>query len=306
MCLTDYDCELDHFCWYKTPGDVEAQKKQCIKMYQLKNGQELGYNALDSDLAKHEFKYNLLKNMYIGRACKSGLVSVDKEKNSMKCVEISHVRTNKDNYVSKQESPFMCKLPTNDGFQTGEAYGACKYFYDDGGSEHEIEQEYCECSLMGEEGTEPEEDRRLQEAAGTAVEAEEEEGPKKIPRQYIAPGHGYCPFPNQTVVDRYNTAYEEIIKAGIGVLHTNDRYNLKAQLEMLVISDDAPIANDTWAEVVQTNFEIHNWPYIQSNQTYTCINAVLNYSPMNLFKLDAFRIKIAVAAGLVMTIANIF
>ena len=85
-------------------------------MYKSDIGQEFGYNHADPDVAGKEFKYNLLKNMFIGRACKSGIVSVDKDKNSMKCVEISHVRTNKDNYQSFQDSPFMCKLPHNDGF----------------------------------------------------------------------------------------------------------------------------------------------------------------------------------------------
>ena len=81
------------------------------------------------------------------------------------------------------------------------------------------------------------------------------------------------------------------------VLHTNDRYNLKAMLEKLVIKEKAdqlepaPIDNSTWSEVVVTNFEIKNWPYIQSNQTYTCINAVLAYSPMNLFKLEGVHLK---------------
>ena len=31
------------------------------------------------------------------------------------------------------------------------------------------------------------------------------------------------------------------------------------------------------------------WPFIQSNQTYTCVNEVMANSPRNLFKLSAFQ-----------------
>jgi hypothetical protein len=54
---------------------------------------------------------------------------------------------------------------------------------------------------------------------------------------------------------------------------------------------------------VQTNFEIHNWPFIQSNQTYTCLNSVLNYSPMNLFKINAYALKAAKIVALLMGVA---
>lgn len=141
------------------------------------------------------------------------------------------------------------------------------------------------------------------EGAAAPVEEpkEEENTGSKIPRKNITAGHGHCPFPDQKLLDRYIAAYSKILDQSNLVLHTNDRYNLKAQLEKLVL-DGEIVANETWAEVVQTNFEIHNWPFIQSNQTYTCLNSVLNYSPMNLFKLDAMKKKGAALASLAVSV----
>lgn len=52
--------------------------------------------------------------MFLGRACISGMVKIDSANKKMKCVEISHIKTNKDDYASNQgtaEKPAMCKLP---------------------------------------------------------------------------------------------------------------------------------------------------------------------------------------------------
>ena len=126
-----------------------------------------------------------------------------------------------------------------------------------------IESEYCECSLMQEDDPEQKKKRVLQDGTDqTAVDTTIEE---LIPRQNITAGQGHCPFPDQKLLNRYIDAYGKIIKASVGVLHTNDRYNLKAQLEKLVLESGSGIENQTWAEAVQTNFEIHNWPFIQSN-----------------------------------------
>lgn len=111
-----------------------------------------------------------------------------------------------------------------------------------------IESEYCECSLMQESDPEEEKKRVLQDATGqTAVEPTIKE---LIPRQNITAGQGHCPFPDQKLLDRYIAAYGKIIKASVGVLHTNDRYNLKAQLEKLVLESGSGIENQTWAEAV--------------------------------------------------------
>lgn len=91
-----------------------------------------------------------------------------------------------------------------------------------------------------------------------------------------------------------------MIAAGKDILHTNDRYNLKAQLELLVLDDK--VGNDTWAELVDTNFKILNWPFIQSNQTKTCVDSVLSYSPANLFKLDAVKMGTIASLAVVLSI----
>jgi len=54
----------------------------------------------------------------------------------------------------------------------------------------------------------------------------------------------------------------------VGILHTNDRNNKVAQLELLVKTDAIPIdisklvKNETWANQVTSYFEIENWPFI--------------------------------------------
>ena len=64
-----------------------------------------------------------------------------------------------------------------------------------------------------------------------------EPAPEPEPRKNITPGTGHCPFPDQKMLDRYIAAYSQIMEKSVNVLHTNDRYNLKAQLEKLVLDD---------------------------------------------------------------------
>ena len=39
----DQDCEIDHFCWYKSPTDASNGKKECLKMYSQDKFKEFGY-----------------------------------------------------------------------------------------------------------------------------------------------------------------------------------------------------------------------------------------------------------------------
>jgi len=90
-----------------------------------------------------------------------------------------------------------------------------------------------------------------------------------------------------------------IASKSVGVLHTNDRNNKVAQLEQLVVAEKL-ITNTTWAGNVVQFFEIENWPFIQSNQTRTCVNSILEYSPNNMFKLDSKYIIVSgILSGLI-------
>ena len=116
---------------------------------------------------------------------------------------------------------------------------------------------------------------------------------------------GYCPIPPQAVLNRFIQNYTQLVGNASGLIHTNDRYNWRAYNEKLVdifYSPNAPISNETWADVVQSSFEIDFWPYIQSNQTYTCVNEVMAYSPRNLFKIGAeyTRLGATILLGIVM------
>lgn len=92
------------------------------------------------------------------------------------------------------------------------------------------------------------------------------------------------------MLDKYIASIVTLQTNAAGILHTNDRLNMKAYYEKLVageIEESLKVKNETWADVVETQFEIDFWPFIQSNQTKTCVNAVMATSPMNLFKLGA-------------------
>lgn len=65
-------------------------------MYSAENEIIFGYKPDP----KMKFKYNMRENVYFGRFCKTGLAKIMKDKNEMKCVELSEVVSNKENAVS--------------------------------------------------------------------------------------------------------------------------------------------------------------------------------------------------------------
>ena len=156
----------------------------------------------------------------------------------MKCVEITRVTTNFDNFTTSQTAPFYCKINANEA----ELAEACKYYYSDKETDL-INTESCECSLMEEDDPEnptnyTEEVSKLPLLKGGIV---------PIPRQKIDPGLGHCPFPSQEVLSYYVKNYTYLVSNATGILHTNDRNNFKAFSEHLVV-DEA--SNTTWANTV--------------------------------------------------------
>lgn len=84
-----------------------------------------------------------------------------------------------------------------------------------------------------------------------------EEGITPIPRKKIGKGLGYCPIPSQEELDRFIGNFTQLTGNATDLIHTNDRTNLKAYYEKLVdVSQnaEAPIRNETWADVVETQF----------------------------------------------------
>jgi len=72
--MSDYDCELTHYCWYKTPEKAKEDKKECLKMYSQELGTEFGYSKSDA-----VYKYNMYENIDHGKFCKSGVGLIQKE-----------------------------------------------------------------------------------------------------------------------------------------------------------------------------------------------------------------------------------
>lgn len=66
-------------------------------MYSKNVGTVLGYKANDPEVAKKGYRYEIMNNMDMARGCKSGIAVIE-DSSSMKCVQISHVKTDKDNY----------------------------------------------------------------------------------------------------------------------------------------------------------------------------------------------------------------
>lgn len=109
-----------------------------------------------------------------------------------------------------------------------------------------------------------------------------------IPKKLIEYGVGHCPFPTQTELDNYIGNYSVLIDASVDVLHTLDRHNLVAISEQVVMANNLT-TNSTWASTVESHFTIEYWPFIQSNNTYTCVDSVMLNSPSNLYKLGALK-----------------
>ena len=74
---------------------------------------------------------------------------------------------------------------------------------------------------------------------------------------------GMCPFPDQKTIDKYIKNYDLMITKAADMdvtigLHTDDRYDLRAQFFRLINHGNL-VSNETWAEVVQEQFKIDHW-----------------------------------------------
>jgi hypothetical protein len=86
-----------------------------------------------------------------------------------------------------------------------------------------------------------------------------------------------------------------LVELAIGKLHTNDRVNLAAMSELVSEAsssaqtieekDSAAKILEQWNNTATYAYQIEFRPYIQSNQTDSCVNIVMENSPTNLMKL---------------------
>lgn len=247
---------------------------------------EYGYRKQEKDKPKSNIphqreianiNYNMDTNIHFGRYCQSGIAAIIGEF-KMICVTIDEIKSNYDDYKQRQGIPAYCVLKKKD-------FAACKYYYyDKNGQPKEINHEYCECSLMEE-----------QSASGimkAPVVVPLPNGRQSMPRALTDFGIGFCPIPLQPFLDAYIKNYTQLIKASPGLLHTFDRDNLDTMFEILVQRDEV-VSNSTWAATVVSKFKFKFYPFIQSNQTHTCVDIVMKESPTNMFKLGGG----ALAAG---------
>ena len=257
-------------------------------MYTQEVFTEFGYvtpaAAIGND---REITYGFDENLKYGRYCKSAIAVIDAAANTMTCVKISEVTSNLDAHATSQQKPAKCLYTNGDE-------DACKYMYKDkAGDSKLLQQEYCQCSLM-EEITDANK-LLIPEAFVLPYSETKKKDAKSDVRERIELGNGFCPLATQEELDTYVKNFKPLVEHAIGKLHTNDRANLQAMSELVGdassnagTEEEKTAAEDIlnqWNNTVITNFKIEFWPYIQSNQTNSCVNIVMANSPDNLMKL---------------------
>lgn len=68
ICTEDYECAIDHFCWYATKEDAKDKIKRCMKLYSTENKEKFGWAHVDPNN-----KYSLEDYTQNGMFCKTGL-----------------------------------------------------------------------------------------------------------------------------------------------------------------------------------------------------------------------------------------
>ena len=43
MCTEDYQCEISHYCWYKSKEDRDSDTRRCMEMYSQESGTQFGW-----------------------------------------------------------------------------------------------------------------------------------------------------------------------------------------------------------------------------------------------------------------------
>ena len=186
-CKSDYECQLDNYCWYKTPQNAKDGKKQCMKMYTMDDYTEFGYVAPSVHTGNDKkITYAFDDNIINGRYCKSAIALIDAASNTMTCVKIADITTNLDAHKASAKKPAKCL------YQDGDE-DACKYMYKDKtGATKLLQQEYCQCSLM-EELTAANKDKPFKPFTLPYSETKKKNEKSDV-RERIEEGNGFCPL----------------------------------------------------------------------------------------------------------------
>lgn len=81
-------------------------------------------------------------------------------------------------------------------------------------------------------------------------------GELSIPRDRIREGQGFCPLANQEIFNQYVKNFKPLVKKAIGKLHTNDRVNMQAMVELV---SDASGSAQTSAEKQSAEDLLNYW-----------------------------------------------
>ena len=99
QCDEDYQCNIHHFCWYKTREDKVNKKKVCMPIYQNEDGHQFGWETTHSETESPDLE-DFRRN---GKACISGL-AYESAPNQATCVSATEVIFNGE----KTPHPYTC------------------------------------------------------------------------------------------------------------------------------------------------------------------------------------------------------
>ena len=99
VCTEDYQCQITHYCWYKTVEDRDAGTKKCMEMYSQEKGTQFGwYQDPKNDKATlEEYTQN-------GKYCLSGLAFKKKEGNIAQCTTTDKIMFD----FEETNAPYNC------------------------------------------------------------------------------------------------------------------------------------------------------------------------------------------------------
>ncbi|CDW76768.1 UNKNOWN [Stylonychia lemnae] len=101
---------------------------------------------------------------------------------------------------------------------------------------------------------------------------------------------GICPFPGQDQLSQFVKATRILIENTD--CHTLDRYSMIAQNDCGAGGKGGDLY-DQWAIATETLFNLTYWPFIQSNQTNTCMQQVMTLSRQSIDKSQAYIISLS-------------
>lgn len=131
MCTSDYQCEITHYCWYKSADDRATETKRCMEMYSQPKGTKFGWKQRDPDRRATLEDYTLN-----GKFCLNGLAYRNKNNadeaicTTTDVIKFDGVKTN---------DPYNCTA--------SDPNKRCQIVFEEGNEQEDYVEVFCRCSL---------------------------------------------------------------------------------------------------------------------------------------------------------------